>query len=65
MIRKNIGPAGRLLRFAIALLLFAYAYWKESGFVLILAVFTFFEACFSWCIVYRLLGKNSCPIKKR
>ena len=63
MFNKNIGTPGRILRFAIASLLLIFAIWQKSWIVLILSLFTFFEACMSWCIVYQLLGKNHCSIE--
>ena len=41
-----------------------YAYWSGSWIALAAAIFTGFEALFSWCVVYQLLGKNSCPIHR-
>jgi hypothetical protein len=55
----------RLLRLGIAVLLFFLAYWKSSWIILIFALFTLFEALKGWCILYQLLGKNSCPINKK
>lgn len=59
--KKNIGTPGRLLRLAIAILLFIYAYWQWSWIALLFGLFVLFEAAFSWCVVYQILGKNSCP----
>lgn len=64
MIKKNIGTSGRILRLTIALLLLAYAIWQHSWIALLFSLFTFFESYMSWCIVYQLLGKSSCPIDK-
>ncbi|HUD00805.1 MAG TPA: DUF2892 domain-containing protein [Rhabdochlamydiaceae bacterium] len=62
-LKKNIGTPGRLIRLAIGILLLGYAYWQMSWIALVLALFTFFEAFMSWCILYQILGKNSCPRK--
>lgn len=62
--KKNLGMSGRLLRLAIAIVLLAYAYWAQSWIALAASLFTFFEAWMSWCIVYQILGINSCPTKK-
>ncbi len=64
-IRKNIGSADRWVRLVIAILLMGCAYWKSSWIALVLSLFVFFESFASWCIVYQILGKSSCPIKKR
>jgi hypothetical protein len=61
---KNLNTSGRLLRLAIAILFLAYAYWNGSWIALAASLFTAFEALFSWCVLYQLLGKNSCPIHK-
>lgn len=61
--RKNIRTADRLIRLAIAIALFLLAYWKGSWPLLFVGAFVFFEALFSWCIVYHFLGKGSCPRK--
>lgn len=62
---KNIDSTGRLIRFVIGILLLLFAYWKMSWIALILALFVLFESLMSWCVVYQILGKNSCPIKKK
>ncbi len=61
MFQKNINQTGRVVRTAIGAALLVYAWWASSWIALLLALFTFFEAWASWCIVYQLLGKNSCP----
>jgi hypothetical protein len=62
---KNIDNTGRWIRCAIGILLLGFAYWKMSWILLILALFVLFESLMSWCVVYHILGKNSCPIKKK
>lgn len=62
---KNIDNTGRWMRFAFAILLLGVAYWKMSWIALILALFVFFESAMSWCIVYQILGKNSCPVNRK
>ena len=65
MIKKNIESPGRWLRCGIGVLLLVYAYWKMSWLALAGAAFTFFESYMSWCVVYQILGKSSCPLKKK
>jgi hypothetical protein len=60
---KNIGKKDRLLRLAGAMALLGYAYWQSSWIALAASAFVFFEATMSWCILYQILGKNSCPRK--
>lgn len=62
---ENIDGSGRLLRFIGGLTLLAVAYWQSSWIIFAFALFTFFEAYMSWCVVYHILGKNSCSIDKR
>jgi hypothetical protein len=62
LFKKNINQKGRLLRFAVAILLLVYAIWQHSWIAFALAVFTLLEAAFSWCVFYQLMGWNSCPI---
>ena len=62
--QKNIGPKDRFFRFIIAIFLFALAIWWESWIIAIFAFFVLYESLASWCLLYQLLGKNSCPIKK-
>lgn len=61
MLKKNIDDQGRILRFIIGLSLLIIAIFYHSWIALGLAIFTFFEAYMSWCVIYQLLGKNSCP----
>lgn len=63
--KHNIGFLDRLFRLAIACILFFFS-WKEGSWVLlVLALFTTYEALASWCVFYQLIGKNSCPIDKK
>ena len=65
MMKRNIGKKDRLLRFGIALALFAFAWWYASWIALLFALFTLYEAAASWCIIYQIIGKNSCSIDRR
>jgi len=62
---KNIGLPDRIIRLIIALLLFALAYWRSSWSIFVVGLFVLFEALMSWCVLYQILGKNSCSIKKK
>jgi hypothetical protein len=59
--RKNIGTPDRLLRLAIAIALFALAYYKASWILAAGGLFTLYESVAGWCILYYFLGKSSCP----
>lgn len=65
MLTKNINTQGRILRLVLAVGLLIYAWWASSWVALACAVFTFYEAFAGWCVIYQLLGKNSCPIDKK
>lgn len=63
--KKNIGTKDRLLRAGFGVILLVLAWWLDnwvSWIVLLAALFTFYEAIASWCVVYHFLGKSSCPI---
>lgn len=63
--KKNIGTTDRLIRFGIGVLLLLLAWWFSSWILLAAALFTFYEAAASWCVMYQLLGKSSCELKKK
>jgi len=59
----NIGVSDRLLRFVLAVFLFVIAVTTTWNALFIFAAgFCLFEAIFSWCGVYALMGKNTCPV---
>ncbi len=62
--KKNIGTTDRILRLIIAILLLISAWWESSYILLAISLFVFYEAVASWCILYQILGKNSCPRDK-
>jgi Na+/glutamate symporter len=62
-VHKNIGRSDRVLRLAIAIGLLIWAVTTSwSPLLLFLSGFTLFEALFSWCALYQVLGRNSCPV---
>jgi hypothetical protein len=58
---KNIGLTDRVLRGMIAVLLLALAWTTGSWIVFFISLFVFFETFASWCVLYQILGKSSCP----
>lgn len=62
--QKNIGAKDRIIRFIIAIFLFALAFWQDSWTIGFFALFVLYESLASWCLFYQLLGRNTCPIKK-
>ncbi len=61
---KNMGTPDRLWRLGLAILFFIAAWYWASLILTLVGLFTLFEALFSWCVVYQLMGKNTCPLKK-
>lgn len=60
---KNIGKFDRIFRLTIAIALFLWAIFTSwSPILLFFSGFALFEAVFSWCGFYALIGKSSCPI---
>ena len=72
MFKKNLNTSGRILRFVIAFIFLVLAIWQwgwQSSWLwgcidLMVAIFVFFEAMKSWCVVYHLFGINHCLIDK-
>lgn len=63
-VNKNIGKINRLFRALIGVVLFVVAITTTwSPILIFFAGFCLFEAIFSWCIFYQLIGRNSCPIE--
>lgn len=62
---KNIGATDRIIRLIFGIVLLAYAWWQSSWIPLVLALFTLYEAFASWCVVYQLIGKNTCPLHQK
>ncbi len=62
---KNLDKTGRLIRLALGILLFIYAVWKMSWIALLAALFVCFESLMSWCVIYQILGKNSCGVSRK
>ena len=62
--KKNIGKNDRILRFILACFFFGLALWSKSWILAAIGLFTLYEALASWCVLYQLIGKNTCPIHK-
>ena len=65
--KKNIGTGDRVTRLLIGLMCFVGAWfvavmWFQVVLVA-LGVFSVYEALVGWCAVYRLIGRNTCPIE--
>lgn len=64
LLRPNLNTRGKVLRLIGAILLLVWALWAKSWLLFVISAFTFLEFFAGWCILYQLLGINSCPIKK-
>lgn len=60
--KMNIGKADRGVRLMIGIITLILGTYWNSQILLIAAGFCFFEAMFSWCGFYAILGKNTCEI---
>lgn len=58
----NLSLQDRLVRFSSGVALLVFGIYFASALLLVFAGFSFFEATARWCVVYALLGKNSCPL---
>ncbi|MGB9609127.1 MAG: YgaP family membrane protein [Minisyncoccia bacterium] len=60
---RNISKKDRLFRLFIGLALFFWAILTSwNPIIIFFSGFTIFEAIFSWCGFYALIGKNTCKI---
>ncbi len=62
---RNMGTTDRVIRLILAVFLLAYAYSQGSWLAFGGSLFTFYEASASWCVLYQLIGKNTCPLSKK
>ncbi len=64
--KPNIGTADRIIRLVFAIVLAGLAVRADS--MLLQSVFALgslfclYQALTSWCALYALLGKNTCPL---
>ena len=65
--KKNIGTIDRIVRLCIGLvclvgIFFVATLWLKVVLVL-LGIFSIYEAMAGWCAFYMLIGRNTCPIE--
>lgn len=65
ILKPNLDNRDRFIRSLITVGLAMLAIWLNSWIIALVALFVLFESMMSWCIVYQILGKNSCPIKNQ
>jgi uncharacterized membrane protein HdeD (DUF308 family) len=63
--KKNIGLIDRIVRITIGVALIIYSYFQMSLLALFFGIFSIYEGLNSWCILYQLIGINTCPINKK
>ena len=63
--KSNMGTTDRIIRLILAVFLLVYAYNQASWLALGGSLFTFYEATASWCVLYQLMGKNTCPLTRK
>jgi hypothetical protein len=65
--KKNIGTADRVFRLILALILFIITIFVSSilfkAVFILLGIFCIYEALSSWCLFYKIIGRNTCPLK--
>jgi len=59
---NNIGKFDRGSRYLAGVVLLGLGYYFQSLSLLFFSGFCFFEAIFSWCGFYALIGRNTCEI---
>lgn len=61
---NNVGGLDRLLRAAVGIILIALTLTGTIGWWGWLGLVPLVTAALGWCPAYRLLGMNTCPMKK-
>ena len=60
----NIGNIDRVLRVVVGLVLIGLAFTGTLGVWAWLGVVPFVTGLIGWCPAYKLVGLNTCPVKK-
>ena len=65
--KKNIGTTDRVIRLIFGLIAFVAVFFVtgliSKVLLIAFALFCFYQAAVGWCLLYQLIGKNSCPIE--
>ena len=65
--KKNLGTEDRIVRLVMAVIVGVFIFLTHSVFFQILlagiSLFILYESLAGWCILYALMGKNTCPLE--
>lgn len=66
--KKNIGTFDRIMRALGGVICILLAIFIATGLVgkiilIVAGIFCFFQAITSWCLLYQLMGKTTCPVE--
>ncbi len=64
IMKSNVGGVDRVLRIVVGLLLIALAATGSVGTWGYLGLLPLLTGLVGWCGLYRVLGINTCPLKK-
>lgn len=64
--KKNIGTFDRVMRLIAGIVCGLVAWFLVTSVVVkvllgLVALFCFYQALTSWCLLYQIIGKNTCP----
>ena len=65
--KKNIGKGDRIFRLVLGILVlgtigFVGGFWPKVALVIV-GLFSIYEALSGWCAFYALIGRDTCPIE--
>lgn len=64
--KKNLGNIDRVLRLVLAIIVLTIIFFVDSIlfqiFIALLSLFIIYEALAGWCVIYALIGRNTCPV---
>ena len=62
--KQNVGTIDRIIRLVVGLAFVFLAFYWQCWFSAIIGAILLFSAAIGWCGLYRVLGINTCKIKK-
>jgi len=63
--KQNVGTVDRIIRLVLGLVLIILAIYWKCWFCGIVGAIVLLTAVLGWCGLYRVLGINTCKIKKQ